>query len=316
MIKPSCLSKGDTIGIISPSGLVKDPKRFDILTKHFTERGYAVKLSPHCKDHYRYYAGEHQNRRDDLMDFFADDSIKAIFCARGGYGCTRYVDQLDYSVIQHNPKIFMGFSDITALHAAILKNTGLITFHGPLSAVDFGAEDVNTFTWQNMWPILEGSIQFPYTFNNTYEPVCLKSGEAEGILFGGNLTMLSVLIGTRYMPDLSDKILFIEEVGESLYKIDRLLTHLKLSGVFEQVKGVIFGEFSDIPNSHIEDVNSLSPLDIIRECCSDIPVPAFYGFSCGHNAAKLTLPLGTKCYINCNAGILSVIEEFVISEKK
>lgn len=307
----SKLIAGDTIGVIAPSGLIKDYEMLECAIKNIEERGYKVKLGNNIKKKKWYLAGTDEERCMDLMDCFADPEVKAIFTARGGYGCARILEYIDYELIKRNPKILLGYSDITALHSAIYKHTGLVTFHGLLTASDLGKKDLSKFTLDNMWNMFETEFEPPYLLNNSRDTACINMGKARGKLIGGNLAVICSLMGTKYSYEFEDKILFLEDVGESLYRLDRYLMQLKLAGVFKKVRGIIFGEFTDITNSDIKEVNNLMPLQLIQDILHDVKTPAIYGFSCGHSPNKSTLPIGVECELNSVNGSLKIVKHFI-----
>jgi len=298
LIKPKKLKQGDTIGIISPSGAVKEDKVFQPAIQYFENRGYKVKTAPHATDKKAYLAGSDRDRLFDLMNFFEDDSISAILCTRGGYGAYRFLADIDYEKIKANPKIFLGYSDITALLCAILSKSNLITFHGPLFLSDFGVNKVNEYTEKNFFDILTGNIELPFKYLNPVHYECIKLGQAEGELIAGNLAVLTGLLGTPYFPDVTGKILLLEDVGEPLYKIDRMLMQLKLAGVFDKIAGLLFGEFTSVVESDSAETNKLSPFNIAYELTLNLNIPVGYGFPVSHGSIKATLPLGVKYYFN------------------
>ena len=313
-LKPHKLTPGDTIGLIAPSGVIKDYNMLDQSIKNITDRGYKVKTANNIKSKQWYLAGSDEERLKDLHSLFADPEVKAVFCIRGGYGCTRLLDKIDYDLIKDNPKILLGYSDITAFHSAFNKFCNLITFHGPLTGSDFGKKELIDFTWQNTWNILEDNIKLPYKLQNHYTPVCINEGTAKGPLIGGNMAVLCALLGTKYAPDFEGKILFIEDIGEYLYRLDRYLIQLKLAGVFEKVSAVVFGDFTDIVHTNDDEVNRLTITDVIKDVLRDIKTPCFYGFSCGHAQFKTTIAVGADHEIDCSTGILKIVEPFTFSE--
>lgn len=303
------LNKGDTIGIISPAGAVKDIPMLEDAIKYFENKGYKVKLSPHICDKNTYLAGRDEDRLSDLMGFFADAEVKAILCSRGGYGTFRLLQNIDWDVIKHNPKIFVGYSDITAMLNNFVEKSGMVCFHGPLAVSDFGKEELNGYTEENFWEILTGEAKIPFSYENPVNYECITAGQTEGTLMGGNLTLLCGLLGTPYFPDLKNKILLLEDVEEPLYKIDRMLMQLKLAGVFEQVSGFLFGEFTSIPESQHKD---LTPVDIIKELAHGFKIPIGYGFPASHAEAKATLPLGVKYGFDSENFRLEIRENYLI----
>lgn len=310
-IKPQKLNKGDTIGVISPSGAVKEIKLFENAVKYFETRGFSIKTAPHALDKREYLAGNDENRLSDLENFFMDDEIKAIFCSRGGYGTFRILNNINYGLIRDNPKIFMGYSDITALLCNFYGKSGLVTFHGPLFASDFGKDEVDEYTENVFWEIFMKNPKIPYEFNNPLRYHCIKPGKAEGTLIGGNLAILCGLLGTPYMPDFSGKILLLEDIGEPLYKIDRMIMQLKLAGVFEKISGLLFSEFSSVINSENTDVNKFNALDVVSELTSDLKIPVGYGFPAGHSDKKATLPIGVSYFFNSEDFQLLLTEEYL-----
>jgi muramoyltetrapeptide carboxypeptidase len=311
LIKPKKLKKGDTIGIISPSGAVKEDKFFQPAIKYFENQGYKVKIAPHAADKKAYLAGSDKNRLSDLMNFFEDDSVNAILCTRGGYGIYRLLSDIDYEKIKANPKIFLGYSDITALLINILSRANLITFHGPLFLSDFGTDKVNKYTEKNFFDILAGNIKLPFVYENPIDYRCIKLGETKGELIAGNLAVLAGLLGTPFFPDVAGKILLLEDVGEPLYKIDRMLMQLKLAGIFDKISGLLFGEFTSVVKSDSPEVNKLDPFDVVCELTSDLKIPVGYGFPVSHGYTKATLPLGVKYNFNSQNCNLVLLEDYL-----
>jgi muramoyltetrapeptide carboxypeptidase len=304
-ILPQKLNKGDTIGIISPAGAIKEVFQLEAAIKYFEDRGYKIKLAPHAGDRNAYLAGKDQDRLSDLMDFFTDTEIKAIICSRGGYGSFRLLEKINWGIIRNNPKIFVGYSDITALLNNFVEKSSLVCFHGPLAISDFGAEKINPYTEKVFWEILEGAGLYEYENPVSYQ--CITRGQAEGVLMGGNLSILCGLLGTSYFPDLAGKIILIEDVGEPLYKIDRMLMQLKLAGVFKRAAGFIFSEFTSIPDTNY----NLSPVDIIKEHICGLNIPVGYGFAASHSEQKATLPLGTRYRFDSRDFRLEILEEYL-----
>jgi len=310
-VLPQKLHKGDTIGIISPAGAVKDEILWEPTIQYFENKGYKVKISPHAGDKNTYLAGKDEDRLSDLINFFKDDEVKAIICSRGGYGAFRLLEGIDWEIIRKNPKIFVGYSDITALLNNFTEKSGLVCFHGPLALSDFGKKEINSYTEENFWKILEGNIEIPYKFENPLDYKCIISGKTRGELMGGNLAILCGLMGTPYFPNLQGKILLLEDIGEPLYKIDRMLMQLKLAGVFKKVAGILLGEFTSIVDADTTETNKLTPVDIIKELTEGLNIPVGYGFTSSHADQKATLPLGVKYnFDSCNFK-LEIIEEYL-----
>ncbi|MGE5440337.1 MAG: S66 peptidase family protein, partial [Bacteroidota bacterium] len=245
LLKPGKLKKGDLIGIISPASTPDDLTRIDKGVKYLEKLGYNVEVAPNVGQNHGYLAGKDDARLSDLHYMFRKKDVKAIFCVRGGYGTPRLLDAIDYNLIKKNPKIFVGYSDITALQMAFLKKTGLVTFAGPMLAVDFW-NDVSTFTEEMFWAMVTSRKKFGKVQNPNCEKFhVLRPGHAEGQLVGGNLALIASLIGTNYLPSFTDKILMVEDIGEPPYRIDRMFSQMKLAGLFKQISGIILGRFVD-----------------------------------------------------------------------
>lgn len=304
---PKKLCPGDTIGIISPAGVVKDDCFWSSTVNFFENYGYKVKIAANAINKNGYLAGKDEERLYDLNEFWEDDEIKAIICSRGGYGCHRLLDKIDYEKMTFNPKIFIGYSDITALLSAFLTHSKITVFHGPLALSDFGCEDTDEYTITNFFNILEGKAKLPFTYQNPLNYQCIKEGTSEGELIGGNLTVLSALLGTPYFPEVKGKILFLEDIAEPVYKIDRMISQLKLAGVFEEISGLLFSEFTLIPDS--DDENLL--INTIKYLSKDFDFPIGYGFPSGHGKVKATLPLGIRYSFSSLHGNLTILDKYL-----
>lgn len=297
IIKPSRLQKGDKIGIIAPAGPVISAElqpSIDLLQEY----GYRISTSPNIYAQSDYLAGNDDKRLSDIQIMFEDREIKAILCARGGYGSIRLLDKISYNLIARNPKIVIGYSDITALLLAIFKNTGLITFHGPLARELAGKErrflDSLLRAISSVEPL---TLRFP-------EGKCYRGGIAEGILLGGNLSLICGLMGTPYFPRLEGAILFIEERGEPLYRIDRMLTQLRISGHFANLGALIFGGFEDCGDNQAVE-------KLLVDITSDFRFPVCGGIPIGHGDANITLPVGLNARLDTEAMYLSFREPCV-----
>lgn len=293
-IKPLALGPGQEIGIIAPAGPV-NPDTLSSGLEILADLGFKPILGSHLFNEQGYLAGSDISRLEDIHEMIRNSDIKAIFCARGGYGCTRLLDQLDYDLIRQNPKIIMGFSDITALLVSIWEKTGLITFHGPL-VTSLNNDSINNVN--HLMNLLGGkdSISIGMDSAGIY-----FNGEAEGILMGGNLSLIVHLIGTPYLPSLNGSILFIEEKGEAPYRLDRMLTHLRLSGIMKNIKGLIIGSLLECgSNEEIEQV--------LNNCLSDMNIPIIYGGPFGHGDENIALPIGVKAKLDTKEMLLNIIE--------
>lgn len=278
LIKPKKLKKGDTIAIIAPSGEV-DMKKIKKAVSFFEKYGFKIRLGKNIDKCQNYLAGSDEERLEDLHNAFADKEIKAIICARGGYGAIRLINKIDYELIKNNPKIFCGYSDITALSAMILKETGLITFSGPMAQGDFGKENLDDFTINSFFKTLtEGKCTLSANNNATVN--------ASGILFGGNLATLVSLCGQDFIPD--EKFIFcVEDIGEPVYKIDRYFTQLlNIEQFRNNIAGVALGEFLNIDNQ-----------DFLNDFFNSLGLPLAGTFPISHGKTKATVPYGAVARI-------------------
>lgn len=284
IIKAPRLRPGDRIGIIAPAGPVTQEQlqpEIDLINT----KGHSVILSPHLYRKKNYLAGDDDARLEDLHLMFQDKDIKAVLCARGGYGSLRLLDKIDYELIEKNPKVIAGYSDITALLLAIYKKTGLITFHGPVVREFSGNQGKNL---NSLFDLASSTGHLDLDLNRGE---ALIDGNAKGVLLGGNLSLISHLIGTPFMPSLEGAILFIEEKGEPLYRIDRMLTHIRLCGLLDNIAGLIVGHFVDCGD--ITDINRLL-IDIVL----GYNIPVFSGLPIGHGKENITIPLGMEAELD------------------
>jgi muramoyltetrapeptide carboxypeptidase len=293
-IKPRALEPGQDIGIIAPAGPV-NPDTLRSGIEILIGLGFKPVLGSHLYNEEGYLAGDDISRLEDIHEMIGNKEIKAIFCARGGYGCTRLLEKLDYSLIRRNPKIIMGFSDITALLISIWGKTGLITFHGPLVA---GLKNDSKSNAKHVVDLLggEGGLSIGLESADAF-----SAGEAEGILVGGNLSLIIHLIGTSYLPSLDGSILFLEEKGEAPYRLDRMLTHLHQSGMIKNIKGLIIG-------SLVECGGKKEIEQVLNNCCSDLNIPIVYGGPFGHGDKNMVLPVGVKAKFDTRKMLLNIIE--------
>lgn len=286
-IKPKRLQPGDRIGIVSPSYWMPE-ENLRSAVNYLESIGFNLVLGDSNQLRNNIYAGTPQQRADDLMSMFADPSIDAIFCARGGYGGNRVLPLLDYDVIRSNPKIFMGFSDITGYLSSIAQQSKLVCFHGPMLA-NF-VKNQHAYNERTMWNVLSGEDNIEVTDDPKCQAKTLKTGRATGELWGGNLSLLNERLGTHDQIDTNDKILLIEEVGEKFYAFDRMLLHIKRSGSLDSVKGIIFGEMTEMGDTKIPFGKDTD--DIILDVCSELDIPIISNFPCGHGDLMATLPIG------------------------
>lgn len=302
------LKKGDTIGIIAPASCTTYEKVLEA-KKNIEDMGYQVILGECTKKQWYSYAGTDEERAEEINSFFDDKSIDAIICMRGGYGSNRLIELLDFEVIKRNPKIFVGYSDITTLHIALNEKANLITFHGPMAVSNFTG-NYNRDTYENFIEMLSNSKYEQSIKNITKELKVLNEGRAKGKLVGGNLATLIATLGTEYDLDYNGKILFLEEIGEKTYKIDRFLNQLKKHDVFEKIEGLVLGDFKNCIQDSEKD---MTLLEVFQNYFKELKKPVIYNFESGHSEPMLTLPLGAICEIDTYNKELKVLER-VVSE--
>lgn len=310
VVKPQRLERGDTIGVVSPGGPLNQVRleRLDRGIDYLRRMGYNILEGKYLRARTGYLAGTDEQRAGDINDMLRNKEVRAIFCSRGGYGITRLLDRIDFAAARRDPKIIIGYSDVTALSLALFRQCRLVTFSGPLVAIEL--HDVHQATSEAMWQVLAGAKP---TFTarlaeNTWR--CISPGVAEGKLLGGCLSMISPLLGTHYAPNFNHAILLLEDIGEDLYKIDRLLSHLKNSGILFQVNGIVLGHFVDLlPDSNN---NPVEFDDIISYYCSQLPIPVISNFPYGHVSVKYTLPIGCRVRLDANAGTIELLEPGVL----
>ena len=296
MIKPSALKPNATIGIVSPSSWLNEP---DLKTavSVFENKGYKLVLGESVFLKEFTYAGTPQERADDINNMFANPDIDAIICTRGGYGANRVLPLLDYDLIKANPKIFVGFSDITAFLTSITQKTGLVTFHGPmLSSFKKGVLEFNFDLLEN---VLFGNESVALHPPSKLPMRILNSSKADGPLWGGNMCLLINRLGTPDQLDTDGAILFIEDIDEYLYAFDRMLVHMKKAGMFENIKGLIIGELVDMKD--YDDPFGKSTDEIVMDVCGNLDIPIISNFPCGHGVYQATLPISIPVQLDAES---------------
>ena len=303
--KPQYLKKGDKVYLITPSGFATEEK-INKAIENIKSLGLEVEFSKKIYAKYGYLAGTDEERLEDLHYAFANPDIKAVFCVRGGYGATRLLDKIDYKLIRKNPKIFVGFSDITALHSAFLTKTGLIGIHGIVGASNFS--DYTRSQLENLLFSTQENYKLP-----CHSGEVITHGNTKGILVGGNLSLLVSLIGTEFLPSFRNKIVFIEEIAEPPYKIDRMLTHLLMATDLKNANALVFGTFNkcDLENFDIPPENSLTIKQIIEEKFSDFGKPVLYNLNFGHIDNACIFPIGVEVSVNTEKKEITVIEKIL-----
>ncbi len=315
VIKPPRLKTGDTIGLVTPGSYISESELKESIVNLET-LGFKIVYSEKILLQNGYFSGTDEERAEDLMNMFKRNDVKGIVCARGGYGCTRILPLLDYDVIKDNPKVLIGYSDVTALHFGIFKKTGLITFHGPVSISTFNEFSVNNFKNVLMNPCDE--IVFENSNSgedeNPYGVVSLVKGKQQGKLFGGNLSIAISLIGTEYDIDYEDSIIYFEEIGEEPYRIDRFLTQLLQAGKFDDANGIAMGIFRKCEPKEKEPSfsKSFSLMEVLKDRLGNLRIPVVYGMSFGHIKDKFTIPFGILAELDADNQNLTLLEKAVL----
>lgn len=313
-VKPPRLRPGDTVGLIEPAGFTDDSFDLDVVKETIVAMGLKPKASPHLAGRYGYLAGTDKDRAADVNAMFADPQVRAIFAVRGGWGCARILPLLDFATIRRNPKLLVGFSDITALHLAIAAKAGFVTIHGPVAASGW-----SRFSWDAFRAVaFDGATPTLSTPPGQEDRLAQRAGRirtfrpgvARGRLIGGNLSVLAALIGTPYVPDFTGAILFLEDISEQPYSIDRMLTQLALAGVLGRVAGVAFGQCTDCGPSGAS-YGGFTLSEVLQQHLEPLGVPAFQGGQFGHVANQYSLPMGVMAEMDAGAGTIRLLEPAV-----
>jgi len=314
LIKPPALREGDTVALITPATGVTDPGELSAAADAVRSFGLRPRLGANVSRQIGYLGGTIDQRLDDLHSAFRDPDVRGIFCIRGGYGSAQLLDRIDYGLIRSHPKIFVGYSDITALHLAIHKKAGLVTFHGPVIIFKGSTAHFNEYTvrWYRKALFAReplGRLENPVSHGLS----SLHPGAAHGRLTGGNLTLIGSLMGTPYEIDARGAILFTEEIGEQPYRIDRILTQLRLAGKLSDAAGVLFGECiaCDAGGCTPEFTPSLSVREVLDEIVGKLNAPSMAGLAIGHSEDQLTLPLGVQATLDASRCQLTIDESAV-----
>lgn len=314
VIKPKRLKPGDTLGLVAPGSYIIGKELSDSI-KNLNEIGFNVVYTNNILSRNGYFSGTDKQRAAELMQMFQRTDVAGIVCARGGYGCTRILPLLDYKIINENPKILMGFSDVTSLLYGIYKETGLICFHGPVGISTYTDYTKNYFRKL----LIDGDETIKYvnavteSDDEDLKPLIIKDGTGRGELIGGNLSVVVSLIGTSYGIDTRNKIIFLEEMEEDPYRIDRMLTQLKMAGKFDGASGVALGIFRDCkPSEKTSFDTSFTLIEVLKDRLGDLNIPVVYGMSFGHIKDKFILPVGVRAELDATNQTLTLLESAVI----
>ncbi len=315
LVKPVRLKRGMTIGLIAPASNSPDNEGIRFAKDVIQSLGFEVKEGKHLYSRNLYFAGTDRERADDINTMFSDKKVDAIFCVRGGWGSPRTLPYIDFENARRNPKVFMGYSDITAVLSALYRKSGLVGFHGPIAKQNFTPYTLAEFKKVLMFPSNSAFIASPPPFEagegwveETNRLTRFSGGTASGPLIGGNLTLLSNLIGTPYEPDFHGAILVLEDVDEAAYRIDRMFTQLWLSGRLGQVAGIAIGKFTETDYTG----NTYSVESVIRQHCTPLNIPVISGLMIGHVEDMSVVPIGIQAELNVDAGTLKLLEPAVL----
>lgn len=302
---PKALKTGDKIAFVAPAGIIFEKDDFARMERVMELKGYRVTFGENVRKRWGYFSGTDRERAEDVNRMFADPDVNAILAVRGGWGCSRILEYIDFDAIKNNPKIYCGFSDNTALEMAIYKKTGLVTFHGPN-----GNSEWTEFTRRHFSSVLKDGEKTNMQIPAAEKPDArtISSGKATGKLLGGNLTIIVSLLGTPYMPDLTGAILFTEDIGEQVYRIDRMLTQLKLAGVLDKISGFVFGQCYDCDEGS-DPTFQLS--EILDQHLKPLGIPAFSGTMISHLDNIFTVPQGTRAEMDADELTIRLLEPAV-----
>jgi len=307
------LAQGQTVGLVSPAGATWQTDEITIIQEALEALGLRSKVGRHVLDRYGYLAGRDEDRAADVNAMFADDSVDAILCVRGGWGCNRILPLIDYRSIALHPKILLGYSDITGLLNAVHAKTGLVTFHGPVGASVWNAYSVDwlrrvlfkaeAVVMENPKATGDSLAQFKDRVHT------ITPGTARGRLLGGNLTVLAAMVGSSYVPDFTGAILFLEDTNEHIYRIDRMLTQLRLAGILDRISGFVFGNCTKCGPG--DGQGSLTLEEVLNDHIRPLKIPAWAGAMIGHIENKFMVPVGVQAEIDAARGTITMLEPAV-----
>ncbi len=312
MVKPRTLKPGDTIGLITPSSYVFDTWRIDLAAARLENQlGVRCRLGRYVKGRHGYMAGTEKERLEDLHAMFADRDVAGVFCLEGGYGTERLLSGIDYELLRRNPKVLLGFSDITGLHLAITRKAGLVTFHGPVALGSLPPWSLASLKKALFSPEPIGELSNPPEEDPNWPAFPLHtvaSGKARGPIAGGNLTLVSTTMGTPYEIEAKGRILFLEDTGEAPYRVDRMLTQLKLAGKLQEAAGIVWGTCTDCTPAKSSFEVNLSMSDLLDEILGDLGKPVLAGLVFGHTKEKATIPMGVEAELDAGARKVAITE--------
>jgi muramoyltetrapeptide carboxypeptidase len=314
-IKPKRLKPGDTLALVAPGSYISEKELNDSI-KNIETLGLKTTYNNSILNKTGYFSGNDNQRAEELMEMFSRKDVDGIICVRGGYGCARILPLLHYEVIKNNPKVLIGYSDVTALLYGIYSQTGLVCFHGPVSISTFNEFSVRYFKNTLIYPHDNLELMSEPEERKEYPktPVVISSGKAEGKLIGGNLSIVGSIIGTPYDIDYTGKIIFLEETLEEPYRVDRMLTQMIQANKFNKAAGIALGIFDRCEPKEKDPAfsNSFSLMEVLFDRLSGLGIPVIYGLSFGHIKNKFTLPFGIKAELNVDNQTLTLLEKAVV----
>ena len=302
--RPLCLHDGDTIGIIAPAGPVRRRDDFERGVEVLNRMGFRVRYDERIFESRRYLAGDDARRAEELMSYFEDPAVHAVMPLRGGYGCARLLPHLDERRLRPNPKLLTGFSDITTLHLYFQRRFGWVTLYGPMAASP-SLHEISEREQAHLKALLTDPSYLPEIIFPQMES--FAPGTAEGRLTGGCLSVVVTSLGTPYEIQTEGAILFLEDLSESPYRLDRMISHLKLAGKLDRVAGILLGSFIDCE----PDDGTYTARDVLRDVLRDLEVPIIYNFPSGHGKENWALPFGTRVRMNADRQSLTSLEPMV-----
>lgn len=308
LVKPTALRRGDKICIVSPASPNWTPSSYEKGKRVIEDMGFEVIAGRYVDSKHLLFAGEARKRANDINNAFKDKSVKAIFCNRGGTGTAHVLPYIDFSLIRENPKILVGYSDITALQIAILRETGLVTFYGPLVSTDLD-RNRNDYTIHHLFHVLAENESKTELVNPPRRGILtIYKGAAEGQLAGGCLSVAVATLGTKYELETKGKILFFEDIDEKPHRIDRYLTQLILAGKLQECEGIILGAFTrcNYLKMDVYERFKVSLMDIIKDRILPLRKPCIFGLQFGHVPKKMTIPMGAKAWLDATRGRVTI----------
>jgi muramoyltetrapeptide carboxypeptidase len=315
-VRPRRLAPGDTVALVAPASATFRPVELEIARESLEALGFGVRVGGHLLDRHGYLAGRDADRARDINQFFADETVRAVLPIRGGWGSSRVLPHLDFDVIGRNPKVLLGYSDITALLLAVHAKTGLVTFHGPNGLGRWDEYSVEyfrrlliqgeTLTFENPRKLADRNVLTP----TEHRVQTITPGMARGRLLGGNLTVLTTIIGSEYLPAWDGAIFFCEDVDEGFYRLDRMFTQMKLAGILSKIRGFVFGTCAECGPG--QGFGGLTLEEIFEDHIAPLGVPAWTGAMIGHQTAQWTLPVGAEVEIDAARGMIRMLEAAVV----